>query len=485
MDWSQVVEAEPAGVLVADRSGHLTYLNRSAARALGRSAAGELIGEPVASVLGDFPAALRSSQRLPGGESVWYLAADRLAACEQDRFAVEVGDALAGTLNLRRTMGRIADLAVPRLGRWATVTLWDNDRIRQVSRGPDGSADDRAVPTRRLDDTARRRIRHAIEVDRNHMVVTTPAEMVELGARPDAALALLADGPVDVVTLALRAHGTALGTLAVTPRPGADDALLDGLARRAAVALSAARVYEERSTLAATLRNALVPAELPSPEGFKLGSVYRPALETTEIGGDFFEVNHEGPGWSFSVGDVCGKGVEAAVLTGQVRQSLATVSLVEPDPAERLRLLNATLLRTDGTSFVTVVHGVMEPKGDSLSMRLAAGGHPPPLLRRADGDVRDVPVSGPIIGMLPEVSFEVADFELGPGETLVCFTDGLPEARGAGGMLGRERLRRILMDCPGMNAQAIAERLLQATLEHLDGRPHDDMAVLAVQTDRR
>ncbi len=482
MDWSLAVDGEPAGILVGDGDGRLSYINPAAARALGGVAPGSLIGRPVAGLLSDFPVAVRNRRQLPGGESVWYLSADALAERDTARFDVEVSDALAGSLNVRRTVGRIAELVVPRLAGWAAITLWDNDRVRQASRGPQSSSDDRAVPTTRLDESGRRRIRQSIEVDYEEFKAAVPAELTELGASDDAASALLAGGPVRVVVLGLRAFGTGLGLLALCPTGIPDREILLGLARRAAVAVNSARVYEERSTLAATLRSALLPAALPAPPGLQVGAVYRPAMETTEIGGDFYEMAEEGDGWSFSIGDVCGKGVEAAVLTGQVRQSLGTVALVSSDPAERLRLLNAALLRTDGSSFVTLLHGMLHRKlDDSVSVCLAAGGHPAPLLRRREGVVEEVEVRGPIVGMLPAVEFSSTEFGLAAGEVMVCFTDGLPDARGGDGLLGVERLAPVLADCGGMTSQAIAERLLQTALDHLDGRPHDDMAVLAVQ----
>lgn len=392
---------------------------------------------------------------------------------------------MAGTLNLRRTLGRIVDLAVPTVGEWAAVTVWDHDRIRQVSCGPARAADDRVIPLGLIPDPDRKRLRALIDSrTREHV---DGSELALLGASDEAVRHLLSGGQVTVATQPLRAHGAAFGLLAVSARDdsGVDLAGLDALSRRGAMALSVARVYEERSRLAATLRSTLLPPPLPTIEGIRVGAAYRPAQESTEIGGDFYELRPDGQGWSFTLGDVCGKGVEAAVLTGQVRQTMRTVSLVDPDPVARLGLLNSALLATDGTSFVTLVHGVMRPVDGGVSVQVVAGGHPAPLLRRREGVVEEVSARGPIVGMLPEVKFEPAEVLLVPGETLVCFTDGVPDSRGPTGFLGVERLSALLADSGGMPAQAIADRFLQTALEHLDGRPHDDMAVLAVQVDPR
>lgn len=469
-------------MLVSDGTGRLKYGNESARRAVvARGLLSDPVGLPVDQVLGSCQAKATPFP-LAGGDTAWFLT-NTLESLEDARFAVEVGDALAGTLNLRRTLGRTVELAVPRLGEWAVVTLWDHDHIRRVVRTAEGTSADRTLLMSQVPDVQRKALRDLIDSEPGGPEVRQLADLAMLGLAEEETEAVLASGAMTVATAPLRAHGAAFGLLAVGARTPVDMSGLEPLARRGAVALSAARVYDERSTLADTLRSALLPPSLPSVEGIRFGAAYRPAQETTEIGGDFYEVRSDGPGWTFTLGDVCGKGVEAAVLTGQVRQSIRTVSLVSPDPVTRLELLNSTLLSTHGTSFVTVVHGVMRPVNGGLAIRMVAGGHPAPFLRRRDGTVEEVDVYGPIVGMLTEVRFHPAELLLLPGETLLCFTDGIPDARGADGFLGTDRLGEVLSDCSGMAPQAIADRCLQTALEHLDGRPHDDMALLVVQVD--
>ena len=458
-------------MVVADDRGRITYANPAAVRLLDDA---PVEGRPLDEVLDRELRAASRCDPQPGGGSVWYLDG-RGRAPAAVRFAAEVGDALAGSLNLRRTLARVVDLAVPALGAWASVTLWDPVEVRRVTRHEDGAVEERTRPAARVPDEERRRLQAAMEAGVEQFEMTG-ADTVAFGAGATGRPA---------VTVPLRAHGSTIGVLLVAGRPGrpADREAVTVLARRAAVALSGAKVYEERSTLASTLRAALLPATLPEVPGVGIGSAYRPAQEATEIGGDFYEVREDRDAWSFSIGDVCGKGVEAAVLTGQVRQSLRTVALIDTEPEKRLQRLNEALLATDGTSFVTVVHGTFRPGPAGVEVRLAGGGHPAPLVRRRDGRVEEMPVAGPIIGMLPEVGFDPVPLTLGPGETLVCFTDGLPDAKGASGFLGVGRLAAVLADCDGMIAQAVAERLLQAGLEHLDGRPHDDIAVLVLQAE--
>lgn len=473
-------------MIVTDARGLIRYSNDAARAVMADHHARRAgIGEPIDEVLEPEVRAAAARDPGPGGWTTWYLGVPGRLQMEAARFEIEVADALAGSLNLRRTLARIADLAVPALGSWTGVTLLDPVEVRQVARSGAGPVEDRTRAATAVPDDVRGRLRRAVDAG-VETVSLTAEDVVALGATRPAAEALCAGGPVPALTVALRAHGSVVGLLAVA---GADGAAPDRdpvctLARRAAVALSAARVYEERSALASTLRAALLPAELPAVPGVLVGSAYRPAQEATEIGGDFFEVRPDGAGWCLSIGDVCGKGIDAAVLTGQVRQSLRTVSLVDDTPERRLRRLNEALLATDGTSFVTVLHATLRPDpAGGVDVRIAGGGHPAPLLRHRDGTVEEVAVTGPIIGMLPEVSFRPVELTLAPGESLVCFTDGLPDARGDSGRLGTGPLAAVLADSEGMVAQAIAERLLQTALEHLDGRPHDDIAILAVQAD--
>jgi serine phosphatase RsbU (regulator of sigma subunit) len=396
-------------------------------------------------------------------------------------YAARVSDALAGTLNQRRTLGRACALAVPELGVWAAVSVIDGAAVRQVT----GRSSGRAAETSLTGAAAGEIMAVLSALPPGGSILglddvrALEAVLVEPGLR--SALAEL--GATHVLRVLMRAHGSTVGVLHVA---GAADQLdvpraLE-LAHRAAVALAAARVYEERAALAETLRAALLPPALPTIPGVEVGARYRAALETTEIGGDFYEVSPLGDGrWTISLGDVCGKGVEAAVLTGQVRQSLRTAVLANSDPPATLSLLNAAMLATDGSRFVTLLHGLMRACEGGLHVRLACGGHPPPLVLRSDGRVEVISVSGTLVGMLHGVTFGTSDTSLAPGETLLLYTDGITEARVGNEMLGPERLIEMFADCRGMPAQSVTERVEQFVLEFLDGRPHDDLAIVAVR----
>jgi sigma-B regulation protein RsbU (phosphoserine phosphatase) len=373
---------------------------------------------------------------------------------------------------------------VPRFGAWAGASLRDGPVLRRVdSSGADEFAAERPVRVHDLGEQFRDLWLEALDGPQVLAAPVSPDLCDAFGVPGGVAEQLAAPDGV-LVTAPIATGAGITGVLSIVAAGEPDEVELASFVTRVRRAVSAACVYEERATLAATLRDSLVPAPLPEIPGLQLGASYRPAQEATEIGGDFYDVMPRPDGsWAVSIGDVCGKGVDAAVLTGQVRQSLRTASLMTDDPATTLHLVNATMFGADGSTFVTVVYGLLDVSptdGGMVSVRMATGGHPAPLVMRG-GDVSALPVRGTILGMLPEIDAGTVEVTLGRGDLLLMFTDGAVEARGATGMLGVEPLADLLADSADLTAQAVTERLLQRVMEHLHGWPHDDIALLALR----
>ncbi|HEY2220478.1 PP2C family protein-serine/threonine phosphatase [Actinomycetospora sp.] len=411
------------------------------------------------------------------------------------QFLAEAGRALHGVLNVGRTLRTAASLAAGALAPRVVVLLADSsDTVRWVGA---------EVGTR---------------------PVSGELARSELRSAPRLAEAMSGDAPVDpwaaveLAELPVWSGVPPSGHVTVVPVPGTvvRGALVlvtetelppdveDGLplaqeyAVRVGTALSAAALYREQAHLGELLQASLAPPPLPEAvEGLVLGSAYRPARESLRVGGDFYEIlpvtaTGETP---FLLGDVCGKGIEAAVLSGRVRQSLHALRLVERDPAALLALLNAALLDAADLDaagavpvmprFATMVLGEARPAPDgSLRLRLATGGHPPPYLLRADGTVEETPVSGTLVGALRDGEFGDAEVLLAPGETCLLYSDGVTEARGGPrgvDFFGEERLADALAGCAGAPAQVVCERVLQLLSAWLGGRDHDDVALLALQ----
>ena len=174
------------------------------------------------------------------------------------------------------------------------------------------------------------------------------------------------------------------------------------------------------------LRSALLPLPLPEVRGVSMASVFIPAHQRALVGGDFYDVHPRTDGSAtFALGDVCGHGLEAAVHSGRVRQSLQALSLVETNPVRLLHLLNTSLRATGSKLFTTIVVGELVPlTGGGARLSLASGGHPAPLILRADGTVQDVSAPGAIVGILSDVRFHGEQVTLAPGDGAIAALAG-------------------------------------------------------------
>jgi serine phosphatase RsbU (regulator of sigma subunit) len=293
--------------------------------------------------------------------------------------------------------------------------------------------------------------------------------------------------PGAVLGLGLTARGTTLGALVIVRGHGRgfdDDevAFAERIASRAAMALASARMYEERSLIASELQHRLRPATLPDIDGVRLAARYRPAAEHLDIGGDFYDVHGSGDDWLVSLGDVCGKGVEAAVLTDRTRQSIRTAAYFDRRPTAVLGALNSVFYEAGFDRFVTVVCARIRtvPSGSHAEIELAAAGHRAPIVLRANGRVEQVDISGMAVGLRPDTHYRAAAVRLNRGDAMLMFTDGVDEARGDDGFYGVERLTAFLPAYAGASPEVICEAVEENVVEYLDGRSHDDIALFAV-----
>jgi PAS domain S-box-containing protein len=262
----------------------------------------------------------------------------------------------------------------------------------------------------------------------------------------------------------------------------ADELALEDLARISSLAIENARLQERERHIARTLQDSLLPRALPEIEWLQVGARFLAGGEGTVVGGDLYDVFPVDDEWALVVGDVCGKGAEAAALTSMVRYTLRAESVHHSSPCDVLRLLNDAIIRQLGDGrFCTVLHGRATVEAGSTRLVLAAAGHPPPLVLRADGQVETVPAEGPLLGVMPAVLHPDVIVTLGPGDALICFTDGVTEGRGSDGMYGDERLAGLLRGLAGIDADELVDRIVDAAIEFQGGRSQDDLAVLVLR----
>jgi serine phosphatase RsbU (regulator of sigma subunit) len=286
----------------------------------------------------------------------------------------------------------------------------------------------------------------------------------------------------------LAARGRTLGAMTLaTDGSGrtfdADDlALAEELARRCALAVDNARLYGERSHVARTLQGSLVPAQIPRVPGFEVAARFHAAGEDVQVGGDFFDVFETDDGeWAAVIGDVSGKGADAAAVTALARYTVRAVAVRGRRPSTVLRELNDAVLRHDlEDRFCTAAFARLRGGADRCRVQLSSGGHPLPLLVTPGGEVRVVGRPGTALGIAPDPRLHDREVELHPGDKLVFVTDGVIEARVAGRrMLGVDGLNRLLAGCGPLDAVATGERIEQAIVG--EAEPRDDIAVLVLR----
>ncbi|WP_250564067.1 SpoIIE family protein phosphatase [Sphaerisporangium fuscum] len=242
---------------------------------------------------------------------------------------------------------------------------------------------------------------------------------------------------------------------------------------------------ERLQKVLATLQQSLLPPSLPDVPGLEAAAHYQTA-SSDNLGGDFYDLFALGDGrWCFFLGDVCGKGPEAAAVTSLTRYTLRAAALHAPDPAGMLSTLDTALherYANEATRYCTVIAGTLTPGAEGFEVALASGGHPPALLLSADGPACYLPTPGGMpAGILPSPSFVSTGTRLGPGDTLLLYTDGLIDARTCSeeGRFGQEALLAFADRLPSASP-AEAVEAVKGLLEGFGRGLEDDTAVLAL-----
>ena len=254
---------------------------------------------------------------------------------------------------------------------------------------------------------------------------------------------------------------------------------VSALAAEASEALQRAQLYEERSMVASALQQSLLPTRLPVLEGADVAAAYNAAGHG--VGGDFYDIFHLNANrWGLAIGDVRGRGPEAAAVTALARYTIRTAALLHREPAEVLGVVNEAIHRDeDDERFCSAVFAILELRDDGATLTYANAGHPPPILVRTEGQEL-LPPTGPLAGLFSGSGFVQSSVELSAGETLVLYTDGISEARRAGVQFGDGPLFETLDQLRGGSAAAIAAGLSATASDYAQPAATDDSAVLVV-----
>ena len=259
------------------------------------------------------------------------------------------------------------------------------------------------------------------------------------------------------------------------------------LAAQTAQALDRAQLQRDRIDVSRRLQRSLLPPNVPVVPGLDVAAVYHPFGDGVEVGGDFYDFWPVRPGqWAVSIGDAAGTGPEAAGLTALVRHTLRALAMSHPEPPEVMATLNTALVDAltdqEGERFCTAIFGLITV-GDTIEVWVAGGGHPPLIVRRADGRIETLHVGGTLLGLFGDAEVDSIRVCLDAGDTLVLLTDGVLEARRDGRQFDIGGVEQVLATETG-DAAAIAVALESAVLRHVGGSLTDDMAILVFRVPR-
>jgi serine phosphatase RsbU (regulator of sigma subunit) len=304
-------------------------------------------------------------------------------------------------------------------------------------------------------------------------------------AFPDSA-AIAGSMGTEAAALPLAAGDRLLGILGLVfdaprPRTAMERMMASALASHCAQAMERGRLYDREHRTAEVLQRSLLPGRLPAVPELEIAARYIPSGAGSRVGGDFFDLFPVAVDeWCAVVGDVCGKGPEAAAVTAQARHVVRAHARIGLGPAGVLSRLNEALIE-DGRSFLTAVCMRFRADAESVEGRLALGGHPPPLVARAAGAVESVGTPGTLVGVLERMRLREVHFTLDPGDAMVLYTDGVTEARRRGEQFGGAGLAAVLHDSRGLDADAIATRIERAVRAHAGAEVTDDVALLVLR----
>ena len=533
---AQILDALAEAVTIRDPHDHIIYANQGALRHMGFKSLQELQRRPPQAIFDDYivtdeagrEATMRDipSVRLLGGEtgeslvlrtvhrasgeSKWIVLkaallhdqhGDRVAAVTviedvtvektaelRQRFLGRATETLMSSIDYQETLRNVAWLAVPEIADWCAVDLVDDAGAREqvVVAHSNPAKLELAEKLRAYDQPRTREDRgfsRVIQSGVSELYSNIQDEMLRAGAVNDEHLELMRTiGFRSAMIVPLRARGHSLGAMSLVTAESfrrfdrSDLQFAEQLAGRAAVAVDNARLATARREIAETLQRSLLPDAVPSIDGWTVATMYRPATtsDEVEVGGDFYDFFETPEGWIVLLGDVTGRGVQAASMTSLVRHGARFLARQEHDPSRILARLNGELRGEPVLSLCS-----------ALCVRLALGrvimssaGHPPPLVVSDSGEVQEVGSPGPLLGGWEESSWNDHEVELGPQETLLMYTDGITDARGEHDRFGPARLHALLREAAGAGPDELLDRVERALDSYqVEGRSDDTGAV--------
>jgi len=309
-----------------------------------------------------------------------------------------------------------------------------------------------------------------------------------LGTMADGTPLLMLLGATSLISVPITDGLTSYGALTLARTAGegrfeiADLALAEDLGQHLGVAIRVDRMFRHRAAAAEALQSSLLPARLPEVPGLDLFAAYQPASEGLDVSGDFYDVFPVQDGWAITVGDVCGKGQEAAAMTAAARHAIRVLAHWNPDPVDVLARVNEVMLAGDYEDrFVTAKLAYLRWDGARLHVRLASAGHPGPALVRPDGRVDVLNGGGLPLGLFPDADPQAEELELGEDDLLFFYSDGVTDARSPDMRYFEDSLADELAGLAGRSAAETARMVQGLVGSFSQDELRDDMTILVAK----
>lgn len=419
---------------------------------------------------------------------------EQLRASEQwSAFVAEATTLLSESLDIETILGNLAKLSVPILADWCVIHIVGEDgqpRPEALAHADESKLDLLRDYQRRFtapDSRTESGVAQVIASRTPLLLNGLGGELLDGAARSPEQLAKLRELEIhSVMVVPIVCRDRALGAISLVRAASKLEYAPDDLAKarelaaRAGFAIDNARLYEQSLSVAQTLQKSFLPPDLPDIPGVDIAARYFPAGEGAQIGGDFYDAFRiDGRRFGFVLGDVSGKGLEAATVTTLARHTIRGAALTATHPSEALRVLNAALVEQNQTDrFCTAVYAIVDPRFARVRVTVSSGGHPPPYVIRNDGTVEPVDCGGTLLGFIDDIALRDADVELNFGDKLFLYTDGVLDIRMRSGMFGQDGLEKLLYESAKRGTESAAEFIAQTLTEMQDGVATDDIAFI-------
>src|ERR1700761_3071143 len=387
------------------------------------------------------------------------------------------------------TLQRCARLLAGEIGDWVIIDVDRGGRLlRQFAAGPRNGEADQLSRVARGVDPDQESVPAQVHATGKSVLLAHLDDPAALGRDPDGTPLVMLLGATSLICVPISDGTTGYGTLTLTrlahkgPFGVADLGLAEELGRHLAIAVRVDRVFRQRSQVAEALQASLLPARLPSVAGLEFAAAYIGATQFQDISGDFYDVFKAGDGWGIAVGDVCGKGQDAAAMTAAARHAIRALAHVHDAPADILAAANEVLVAEDYEDrFVTASLALLQRRGRRVQVRLSSCGPPGPAVVRADGRVEILEGDGLPLGLFGDARPSQLDVELRKGDVLFFYTDGVTEARSTDLSFFEDRLADALAAVAGPPGSDIVRAVQELVTSFSAGELKDDVTILAVR----